>query len=246
MPQGQKESGFQERDRVRSRTAMDPMGGMGAGAMGGSMKELTAMLPLGDNQFFAGGLGLALLGAGASVLRRSGSMVSMMARRHLVMTLEVTSKDASYPWVLQWLNSHGRRTQHLSVNTVAKEHNKLGFDLVPGPGKHLINYQGRYFLVERAREHQTVNMTSGTPWEKVTLSSFGRDPSCFEALLREAQVAAMPEEEGTTTVFTCWGTEWRPFGQVRPECARGGGGGGGARCCGDEKGVCGCERGFGL
>lgn len=59
------------------------------------------------------------------------------------MSLEVTSKDASYPWVntdplsiasmrlntmnglqvLNWLSSRGRRTQHLTVCTVRDKRN---------------------------------------------------------------------------------------------------------------------------
>ena len=71
---------------------------------------LLKLLPV-DNQFFAGGLGLGAMGIGMSFLRKASTTFSMLARRHLLMTLEVTSKDATYPWVLQWLNAHGRRTQ---------------------------------------------------------------------------------------------------------------------------------------
>ena len=85
---------------------------------------LSSVLPL-ENQVFSGGLGLAVLGLGLGVMRRGASTARMLARRHLLMTLEVTNKDVSYPWVLQWLNAHGRRTQHLSVST-AVEPNHYG------------------------------------------------------------------------------------------------------------------------
>ena len=45
-------------------------------------------LPM-DNQFFSGGLGLAALGLGMTVLRGGASTVRMLARRHLMVTLEV-------------------------------------------------------------------------------------------------------------------------------------------------------------
>jgi hypothetical protein len=35
----------------------------------------------------------------------------------LFMILQVTNKDVSFPWVLHWLTTQGRRSQHLSVNT---------------------------------------------------------------------------------------------------------------------------------
>ena len=181
---------------------------------GDFVSQLVAKLPMGDNALFQGGVGLAGLGIAAQFARRLSGTATMLLRRHFLMTLEVTSKDPAYPWVLNWLNSHGRSTQHLSVNTVSRGEG-LGFDLVPGPGRHLITYGNRLFLVDRAREHQTVNMTSGTPWERITLTALGRDPSCFEGLLREARQQALPRDEGTTTIYTSWGTEWRPFGAPR-------------------------------
>mmetsp|Transcript_6597 Transcript_6597/g.25461 ORF Transcript_6597/g.25461 Transcript_6597/m.25461 type:complete len:488 (-) Transcript_6597:27-1490(-) len=167
--------------------------------------------PLGQNPVFQGGLGLAVLGAAASVARRSAGILTQILRRQFLMTLEITSKDASYPWVLQWLNAQGRQSQHLSVQTASKGEN-LAIDFVPGPGRHYIFYRNRFFLVEREREHQTVNMTSGIPWERLTFTALGRDPDCFAEVLKDAKAMAMPEEEGTTTIYTSWGTDWRPFG----------------------------------
>jgi len=174
---------------------------------------------VGGNEFFTGGLGLAAIGVSASVARRSVTLVQAMLRRHLLMTLEVTSKDPSYPWVLNWLNSQGRRTQHLSVNTshvrASDGANNTMFEFVPGPGRHLMWYNQRAFLVERARETQMLNMATGVPWERVTLTAFGRDPSVYAKLLREAEAASTQQQEGTTVVYTSWGTEWRPFGHPR-------------------------------
>ena len=58
-------------------------------------------------------------------------------------------------------------------------------------------------------------MNSGEPWEKVVLSSFGRDVTVFDALLEEAKDINTKQEEGSTVIYTCWGTEWRPFGHPR-------------------------------
>lgn len=176
-----------------------------------------------DNQFFTGGVGIALLGFAAQFAKRGSSLAQSMVRRHCVVTLEVTSKDSSYPWVLNWLNSHGRTTQHLSVNTALKKQRdgstSLSFEMTPGPGKHWIWYEGRYFMVERTRETGAVNMHNGTPWEKVVLTSLGRNVRVFSSLLVEAQRNAMKREEGFTTIYTCWGTEWRAFGLPRKKRA---------------------------
>lgn len=56
-----------------------------------------------------GGLGLALIGGCVTALR-SGSKIAMtLARRHFLMTLEVTNRDRSYPWVLQWVVSQSSK-----------------------------------------------------------------------------------------------------------------------------------------
>ena len=42
----------------------------------------------------------------------------MLFRRHYMTTVEITCKDKSYAWLLQWISRKGaRKTQHLSVDT---------------------------------------------------------------------------------------------------------------------------------
>ena len=47
------------------------------------------------------------------------------------------------------------------------------------------------------------------------LSSFGRDPSIFDSVLREANEMSKMKDDGVTLVYKSWGTEWRPFGHPR-------------------------------
>ncbi|KAG5176121.1 BCS1 N terminal-domain-containing protein [Tribonema minus] len=174
-----------------------------------------------SNPFFTGGVGLALLGAAAGVARRVGAAGTMMARRHLLMTLEVTNKDPSFPWVLHWLTTQGHRSQHLSVNTTAFKRSDgstgLRFDMMPGPGRHLIPYKNRWFWVERERQVNSVTLETGTPWEKVVMTTIGRDPTVFDHLLQDARTAALAKADGTDTltIYTCWGADWKPFGHPR-------------------------------
>jgi chaperone BCS1 len=197
--------------------------------------ELVAKLVPADNQFFAGGFGLAALGAGAAILRRSYQLGAQLARRHLLSTLEVTSKDRAFPWVLHWLATNGRHSQHLSVETSflssassssassssssssggVPAHAAAVFGFVPGPGMHVVRYRRHWIAVERAREMQATNLTTGQPWEKVTLTILGRRTDVFGSLLREAFERATRQTEGKTIIYTNWGAEWRPFGQPR-------------------------------
>lgn len=172
-----------------------------------------------DNMVFSGGFGLAVMAAGASVLRGSYKVGLQMLKRNFLVTLEVTSKDRSYPWVLQWLAIKGTRTQHLSVETIMKatqgKQAGISFDLVPGPGQHLLQYSGRIFLVQRVREQQMVDLNSGKPWEKVLFTTFGKNTAVFDRMLKDAYDLSTMHEEGKTLIFTNWGAEWRQFGQPR-------------------------------
>ena len=122
--------------------------------------------------------------------------------------------------MLQWLNTQGRRTQHLSASTIVKKladgrESALSFDLVPGPGRHLIWHRGRPYSVERIREQQMLDLNSGNPWEKILFTTFGRDTEVFNEVLAEARDMAIERDEGKLVVYTNWGTEWRPFGHPR-------------------------------
>ena len=178
----------------------------------------------GSNPYFSAGFGLGLLGTGFAALRGAGKAAVTLAQRHLLVTLEVTSKDRAYPWVLQWLNAQARGggstvAQHLSVDTVVQRlaNGKVStrFEFLPCPGRHVLGYRGRLLLVDRVREQQTVDLQTGQPWECVKLTAFGRERAVFEAFLAEAMEFAAQKEEQTTTIYTNWGTEWRPFGAPR-------------------------------
>jgi chaperone BCS1 len=60
-----------------------------------------------------------------------------------------------------------------------------------------------------------MDLTSGTPWETVTLTTLSRDRSLFANLLQEAQDLAKQSQVGKMVIYTAWGPEWRPFGQPR-------------------------------
>jgi chaperone BCS1 len=171
-----------------------------------------------DNAVFSGGFGLALVAAGAQALR-VGSQVSMrLIRRHFLSTLEVTSKDKAYPWVLRWLATKGTKTQHLSVQTSYQQ--KAGnfaimnFEFVPGPGQHLLRYRNSLMLVQRVREQQ-LDFSTGKPWEKVQFTFIGQNTRLFEEILHDAYELSAQKEENKTTIYTNWGSEWREFGQPR-------------------------------
>jgi len=57
-----------------------------------------------NNPYFGAGFGLAVLGTGLSFLKVGTSQLYLSLQRKFLITLEVTSKDPSFFWVLHWTN----------------------------------------------------------------------------------------------------------------------------------------------
>ena len=119
------------------------------------------------------------------------------------------------------------------------------FSLIPGPGTHYFNYKGAWIQVsrpflscnlshplsdvkltplplarlppqlKRTRSGSQLSLTTGVPWETLTLTTLSRDRALFSELLSEARTLAQKHEEGKTVVYTRQGFEWRPFGKPR-------------------------------
>lgn len=172
-----------------------------------------------DNPYFGAGFGLVGVGSALAVARKGAQFGMVMFRRHCMMTLEVSSRDKSYYWLLQWISTYGTRTQHLSVETTFNqlETGKIStkFDFVPSPGTHFFRYGSTWIRVERNREKQMVNITTGSPFETVTLTALGRDRNLYFNILEEARQVALQKQEGKTIMYTAMGAEWRPFGYPR-------------------------------
>ena len=169
---------------------------------------------LGDNPYFGAGAGLFGVGLLAAAGRKSLQGASILFRRHCMITMEVTSRDKSYHWLLQWITKYGTRTQHLSVQTeyqqTAAGQIKTRFHFVPSPGNHYFWHKNSLIIVERNRENKMTEV-----FETVTLTSFGRNREMFMNILDEARNLALLSTEGQTVMYTGYGSEWRAFGYPR-------------------------------
>jgi len=215
--------------------------GMGAGAAGvppkiplpESLEKIEWINSLAQNQLFTAGFGLVGIGAIASFLRVGSTSLQEVARRRMLVSLEIPSSDYSYSWVMQWLVNkraegfgRGGGWHHRGVQTTytkdAAGRTGAVFDFVPSPGQHWIHLGGFNFLkVDRQRETKTVDLSTGTPWETLTLTtlSWPLGPRLFSEILHEASELAQDKEEGKTIIYNAMGHEWRQFGQpkaVRP------------------------------
>ena len=145
-----------------------------------------------DNPYFGAGFGLVGVGAGLAVLRKVNQFAMVAFRRHCMITLEVSSKDKSYYWLLMWISANAAHTQHLSAETSFQQLEngsiRTRFDFVPSPGVHFMRYGRTWIRVERNREKQMVNIQTGTPWETVTLTAIGRNRQVYFQILEEGGI----------------------------------------------------------
>lgn len=158
----------------------------------------------------------------------------------MLITLEIPSNDKSYDWFLRWMAAHQRappRTppplftqagilariqpapRQLAVETTYIAHASGGFStsfaLLPGTGRHLLNFHGTLLRVQRERDAKRIDLQRGTPWELLTLTTLFSERRVFPALLAEARALAEQQEQGKTVIYTAWSTNWQPFGAPR-------------------------------
>lgn len=175
---------------------------------------------LNNNPYFSAGGGLMLLGSALALLRLGVKLGSTFLYRQILVNLEITSKDKSFQWFLEWMSQHKKtRSKNLSIKTIFCQHDNgsvsTKFSLVPGPGKHLIQYKGAFMFINRERSGKIMDLASGTPFETVTITTFFKFKNLFPQLLSDARNYAMRSCQGKTVIYVSWGSEWRPFGNSK-------------------------------
>lgn len=105
------------------------------------------------------------------MLRRGAYQAATIAQRRLLVSLEISSKDPSYLWFLQWMSAQAKvqaalaqaplrgieglasriKSHELAVETKYEQRkdgsSSAEFSLVPGPGTHYFRYQDAWFQV---------------------------------------------------------------------------------------------------
>lgn len=183
------------------------------------------------------------------MVRKAGVRALSLARRQMLVTVEIPSCDPSYDWFLHFLAEHqrgqaraasstaggsGRNHDHipgyslsallsrfrpapreLAVETrmvkTASGASVADFVLVPGQGKHIINYKSTLLQIERTRDSRRIN-PNGTPFETVEVTTLFSRRSVLTDMLYESQQLALCQAEGKTTIYTSRGIEWQRFG----------------------------------
>lgn len=188
-----------------------------------------------ESPVFAGGLGLAAIGSAAALARRAAVHGAQVLRRQLLVNVEISKTDPSYPWVLGYLSrprespgllaSRLTRIRQLSVKTTTRSGGgKAGsaagpahahFALVPGYGSHVIRHApGVYVMVQREKS-STAEMSTGEPHETMTLTALWAHRHVFEEIFGDAHGMMARATEGKTVVYTVRGFDWVQLGEPR-------------------------------
>lgn len=188
-----------------------------------------------ESPVFAGGLGLAALGSAAALARRGAIRGAQLLRRQLLVNVEISKTDPSYPWILGYMSrprespgflaSRLTRIRQLSVKTTTRstapgKNASSGpvhahFALVPGYGNHVIRHApGVYIMVQREKS-STAEMSTGEPHETMTLTTLWAHRHVFEEIFGDAHSMMARATEGKTVVYSVRGFDWVQLGEPR-------------------------------
>ncbi|GAB7352553.1 hypothetical protein MBLNU459_g2938t3 [Dothideomycetes sp. NU459] len=210
----------------------------GAGGDGSIFQQLAS------NPFFTAGFGLAGLGAALRFGQQGLKRGAALLRHRMLVDLEITRHDESYPWVLNWmtrqyqsqLSASGTTTQemsrleslvrrftpglhHLQIKTGSvkipgSSASRTHFSLVPGHGKHILRYANAFIAVNRERVGKSFD-SSGQPFETITLTTLYHHRHIFEQIFQEAHALSIQSVEGKTVVYTLNQLQWMPMGDAK-------------------------------
>ncbi|KAL2155127.1 hypothetical protein VTH82DRAFT_3803 [Thermothelomyces myriococcoides] len=194
-----------------------------------------------NNPVFAGGIGLAGLGAAAAFGRRALISGAALLRRQLLVNIEISKRDPSYNWVLAWLaqprDNSGflaqrlTRLRNLSVTTNTRSLSPRGvldesggggggkvhadFRVQPGFGRHIVRHAPGVYIAVNREKAGTATTATGEPHETLTLTLLWRHRHVLADVFTQAHALAQSFQQGKTVVYTARKMEWAVLGKPR-------------------------------
>jgi hypothetical protein len=155
-----------------------------------------------SNQFFAGGVGVALIGWALMQIKAVPTLLWGLAKLQLTTETSIYSEDAAFRTIGLWLAGHpaGQKARRLHVMSWwDHERDHEQFELTPGTGYHLLREEKDWFLVHREVEKEKADGFSGHRRETITITTFGRSQRAIRRLIDKARKAN--DDNDTVPVF---------------------------------------------
>ena len=181
-----------------------------------SLSSILSLDVLFSNPVFAGGIGLAGLGAAAAFGRRALINGASLVRRQMIVNFEISKRDPSYPWVLHWL-SLPRDNSGFVASRLTRVRNRTvsNFGVHTGFGRHIIRHRPGVYIAVNREKTSTANMQTGEPHETLTLSTLYSQRQAIEEILAAAHAMSLELSEDHTIVYTARRMQWERLGQPR-------------------------------
>ncbi|KAH8885073.1 hypothetical protein GQ53DRAFT_751370 [Thozetella sp. PMI_491] len=169
-----------------------------------------------SNPVFAGGIGLAGLGAAAAFGRRAVISGARVLRQQMIVNYEISKRDPSYPWLLHWL-SQPRDNVGFLVSRLTRVRNRTveNFGVHTGYGRHIIKHRSGAYVAVNREKTSAVSLQTGEPHETLTLSALYVQRNTIQEILAEARALSLEISEGYTVVYTGRRMEWERLGKPR-------------------------------
>lgn len=177
-----------------------------------------------ENEFFSGGLTLALIMGALATLRHVPRQIWRWAERRLITTVDVSDHDQAFYWVQGWLGKHEytNRARLLTLSTrtapmhdgspikpgpVVRKRVLPEVTFSPAPGLHVFRHRGHLILLTRTRT-ETDSISSGLAFhETVILRSLSK--AAIRELVQDAREAFFPADDARISVYRSGPYAWR-------------------------------------
>jgi len=178
-----------------------------------------------NNEYVRTGVTLFILGTAAQFATKAIKALWKRFSHLFIITLQVDSKDESYQWLIQWLSEHPyakSTTSLMLTSTYDSEHGNNPYDPMPrlifspSLGSHFLRYKGNMYWLQRWRDSNATDMTSGGLFESITITLFGTKRGAIEGLVKDAMKQAFERDQGRIVLYNNYGGSWSRFGSRLP------------------------------
>ncbi len=165
----------------------------------------------------AGVYAMTVLGMG---LRSGLKAANVAVRRRFIVSLETTSADPSYLWLMQWLSNHPTfHFQQMSVISSevtihANEEKTTQSTFAPCPGvPHYMLHKGWPIVVNRRR--QLERAMGSEVLETIELTTIGTSGKFLQEIMMAANHAALQKDSDRTVIYHNGGNRWMRRNETR-------------------------------